>query len=372
MRKSDGFTLVETLIGLTILAVLAVGAYTVWQRGDDDTIQLQPAPVDTAESKITLPAVVPSTSLGQEATKDESNFVDPLTGLSFKYPPNYKYDLKVSRTLANHLRYYSLESPCLFPGGDKRCLDIGDADLKLEIYVKQSDSALPLEEQLRLKKDKLIKSQQQADVGSGNDNSKIKLKESTFIVDGIQIFRWEQENSEVLFAERDGYRLEISKFPKQTTRKSEYRRMIDSLKFLPEGQESVNTIREFIDKFEALHQSKNAEAVLSLFTPPTTKQEAEVYRFLAGGDSAAPRLYSTNTSNYKVEGYQVESISETSPGVFIATTHERRANYNNTTGMYSPFTTAHITMKIRLKYGEWLVESFTTQNDERKYSGLSP
>lgn len=93
MRRSGGFTLIETLVGLTIIAVLVVGAYTVWQRPVEEvpTISATATP-SMAVTKAPTSTIAPTqvaemtTTPTPDPTAGWETYKNSTYGYLFKYP----------------------------------------------------------------------------------------------------------------------------------------------------------------------------------------------------------------------------------------------------------------------------------------------
>lgn len=106
-------------------------------------------------------------------------------------------------------------------------------------------------------------------------------------------------------------------------------------------------IEDYIATFYNQKGNNDVERVLSLFTPPSNKQEQDELDFLLGNDYTTgdekplPRLFSTQGYRYTVDGYYVRDITGHNDATTVSV-DEMRAIYSG--GEYVGYTTTIASM----------------------------
>ncbi len=141
----------------------------------------------------------------------------------------------------------------------------------------------------------------------------------------------------------------------------------------PREIELPQEVRNLITQFEKYQQSRNAEKVLSLFTPPKTEVEQREYQKLYF--DGMYRLYSANTLNYQVKSWKIISFQKLSEDQYKVSVEEVRDSlWDQTTGSWQK-----INQKVNLEltvvkyHGSWRIDKYTYPSvlHNPKYSGFS-
>ena len=129
--------------------------------------------------------------------------------------------------------------------------------------------------------------------------------------------------------------------------------------------------------FENYMMKRDAEGVLSLFTPPSTQTERDwLENYILGGDLGTPgqfvRLLGTRGFGYKVLRYDIRNLRIANPKKVEIAIEEWRTSWND--GAWSPVPRRINTRLTLVKVGnEWLAEKYripSAPHYRHKYGGL--
>lgn len=138
-----------------------------------------------------------------------------------------------------------------------------------------------------------------------------------------------------------------------------------------------NEAEKLARMFESYMVKRDAQGVLSLFTPPRTKVEGEwLENYILGGDLGKPgefvRLFATRGFGYKVIRYDVRNLRVVNPKKVEIAIEEWRTCWND--GAWSPVPHRTSTRLTIVKiHNEWFVDKYripSAPHYRHKYGGL--
>jgi len=144
-------------------------------------------------------------------------------------------------------------------------------------------------------------------------------------------------------------------------------------------EEAVLKVRSerVVKTFENYMIKRDAQGVLSLFTPPKTKAERDwLENYILGGNLGKPggfvRLFATRGFGYRVLKYDMRKLRIVNPKKTEVIVEEWRTWWND--GAWDPVPIRYITRLVLTKIGnEWFIDKYhqpADANYQHKYGGL--
>jgi len=338
------------------------------------------ATMDKIISTLTFPKQNQST-----ATTDTSSwkiFTSALGGFIVKYPPNWitqgfeGYKESFSQN-SDIIRFYSKNLPRDFTNGNYMCVEfrIGSADNYL---LKNGDIIDTLQGGLTVYQEK----------GSvaGKDYYHWQLTKSDKKMSSVDLPNGNRLLATAEYNCIQGDLGNINLNLDQQANSIEFKqalKILESIQYQQSNQlsdvctQEIQSISTVVTSFEGQQKLRQADWILSMFTPAQTQAEISDYNYLSGKDAnISPRLYSNVSTSFNTNSYRIlNGPTKYNDNYCSVIVQEERSYYGGPANpQYLPATSAGFTFVLVKQNGSWKIDKYQNQTgkssgESNKYSG---